>query len=504
MSFEVALASASLQPFDTTALEQLARTARDEGEEDRALPLIERALEKNPSARIWQWKGLLERSIDDLEAAMASFAEAARLEPANVGIAHGYARVAMEAGVDAQPLYERARALAPQDGAVLIGLAAARAAVGNGERGAAELAAALDSSPMWLAGHEQLAQLLSTAGRSEEVTASLERALDRFPQAAALWEALLKVQVRRRAYEPLKEIVERAEAAGVSSTEFAIYRGIHAAEFSEETYPPALFDGDPPAAAEMLGLWRIRHLLRVSEVEAALPLIDRELERDGQNAETWAYASTAWRLAGDPRSEWLEGDPRLVSVIGLSDDLPPSETLASTLRSLHVAKGEYLDQSVQGGTQTDGPLLSRIDPVIRELRKAIVGAVEKHVAELPPHDPKHPTLRHPRNRRVRFSGSWSVRLRSGGRHSNHVHPLGWISSALYIALPPRLADEPEDAGWLTLGQPDGSLEINLPPWRKIEPRVGQLVLFPSTMWHGTVPFKQGERLTVAFDIAPPL
>jgi Putative 2OG-Fe(II) oxygenase len=192
-----------------------------------------------------------------------------------------------------------------------------------------------------------------------------------------------------------------------------------------------------------------------------------------------------------------------VNVIDLPAALPPVETVAETLRALHVARGEYLDQSVRGGTQTDGPLLSRVDPVIRQVRGAIVGAVETYRAQLPPIDPGHPLLRHSRDRRIRFAGSWSVRLRSGGHHSNHIHPLGWISSALYLALPDHSAGETEDAGWFTLGEPDGKLGLELSPWRKIEPKPARLVLFPSWMWHGTVPFKEGERLTMAFDVAPP-
>jgi hypothetical protein len=243
-------------------------------------------------------------------------------------------------------------------------------------------------------------------------------------------------------------------------------------------------------------------LLRVGAIDAVLPLIDGELERN-QSGDLWAYASTAWRLADDPRRDWLESDPRLVSVTDIMDLLPPLDTLAATLRALHNAKGEYLDQSVRGGTQTDGPLFSRVDPVIRQLRQAIVTAVERHIAQLPPHDPRHPTLRHPRNRKIRFSGSWSVRLRAKGHHSNHVHPQGWISSALYVALPPKDPTEPKDSGWLTLGQPDELLGIDLAPWRTIEPKAAHLALFPSGMWHGTVPFRDGERLTVAFDVAPP-
>jgi hypothetical protein len=105
---------------------------------------------------------------------------------------------------------------------------------------------------------------------------------------------------------------------------------------------------------------------------------------------------------------------------------------------------------------------------------------------------------------VRFSGSWSVRLRGGGRHANHVHPKGWISSALYIGLPDRAQGDADDAGWFTVGEPQEALGLNLMPRLKIEPKPGHLVLFPSWMWHGTVPFADGERLTVAFDVRPPI
>ena len=37
----------------------------------------------------------------------------------------------------------------------------------------------------------------------------------------------------------------------------------------------------------------------------------------------------------------------------------------------------------------------------------------------------------------------------------------------------------------------------------VEPAPGKLVLFPSYMWHGTIPFTDpSTRLSVAFDLAP--
>ena len=42
-----------------------------------------------------------------------------------------------------------------------------------------------------------------------------------------------------------------------------------------------------------------------------------------------------------------------------------------------------------------------------------------------------------------------------------------------------------------------------PDLARIQVRVGRLVLFPSYMWHGTVPFEADQpRMTVAFDVVP--
>jgi Putative 2OG-Fe(II) oxygenase len=174
--------------------------------------------------------------------------------------------------------------------------------------------------------------------------------------------------------------------------------------------------------------------------------------------------------------------------------------LAQILRELHQARSAHLDQSVRGGTQTDGVLLSRIEPEIRQLQAALLEAVSAYISALPAVDPTHPTLRQKRDQRPRFSGSWSVRLSSQGFHANHIHPAGWISSALYIALPPP-GKGPE--GWLEFGVPQCELGLGIEPTQRIEPKPGRLVLFPSTMWHGTVPFNDGERLTIAFDVARP-
>ena len=502
MTFKTALHAAIARPTDADALAELAESALTEGEEEQAIPILVRALEKNTTAQLWQWKGLLERSLDEHEQALGSFEHASRLEPASARIAHGHARVALEAGVPVESLYERARALAPGDGSVLIGLAAARLAAGRGEAAEAELDRALEGSPLWIEGHHQLGQLRSMLGRPGDASASLHRALRGLPNESRLWRALFDLRIKTDDFDELAKDVAAARKTSADPWLLKMHEAIATAEMGGISPADRLFDEIVRAMGESaLAVWRIRHLLRTRRYEPALTLIDRQLEGPGA-AVIWPYAGLAWRLTGDARWDWLEGGGKLVSIVDLSDRLPPLDLLSDSLRSIHKSRGEYLDQSVRGGTQTDGPLFSRIEPQIRRLRSAVVEAVGTYSAQLPPIDADHPLLRFRRDRRVRFAGSWSVRLKEEGFHVSHVHPQGWISSALYVALPHGLEAEKKE-GWLQIGAPRSDLALDLEPVAHIKPEPGKLVLFPSWMWHGTTPFPAGERLSVAFDVAPP-
>lgn len=501
MSFASAMRAAVADSTDPDALADLASHALKEGEEEQALPLIARALQRVPTAQLWQWKGLLERSLDEHREALESFRAAARLDPDDAIIAHGLARVALEAGVPAEKPYEQARALAPTDGSVLVGLAAARLAAGRGEKAEAELDAALLRSPLWIEGHDQLAQLRSMLGRPQQAAASLERALAAMPDQVRLWQALFELRVKSEDFAGLDAAVAAARHLLAEQSPAPMYEAIAASELGLSERADRLFEQVGSGRDDPLVVWRIRHLLRSGRVEQAISVIDREL--DGPRAAAiWPYADIAWRLAGDARRNWLECGGKLVAVFDLKGKLPPLDRLSDVLRSIHKARGEYLDQSLRGGTQTDGPLFSRIEPEIRALREAVVEAIETYVAQLPPPDPAHPLLRHRRDRRIRFAGSWSVRLKEEGFHVSHVHPQGWVSSALYIALPPSAGPESK-WGWLQIGEPRPELGVGLEPSTYVRPEPGRLVLFPSWMWHGTIPFPAGERLTVAFDVAVP-
>ena len=502
--FEAILVTAQKPGADPELLEQLARVSLEAGEEERAVPLIRDVADRSGNPRLWQWTGILERALDEHEQALVAFQAAAGLDSANASIAHGHARVALEAGLPAVDLFRNALQLSPTDGEVLLGYAAALLAADKGEQAEAVLDQVLARSPFWLEGHAQLAQLRSKLGRRELTTRSIEQAIGSNPDAEPLWATLFGILLSAQDFAGLEEVIARSRSYQISSRLRLSYGAIAAAELGKTHLADRLFGQMSDELRSSVEVWRVRHLLRTGRILQVIAALDNALQSDG-SAHFWPYASVAWRLAADARWEWLEGElDRLVSIIDLTPGVPNLGELEGSLRRLHHLKGEYLDQSVRGGSQTDGPLFARIDRPIRALRSAVVGAVRKHVEQLPPPDAHHPLLGAAQDRRVRFSGSWSVLLDAGGHHSNHVHPQGWISSAFYVAVPEGQPDAGRHAGWLILGEPQKELGVHLPPFRHIEPRPGRLVLFPSWMWHGTVPFKKGERLTVAFDVSPPI
>ena len=213
----------------------------------------------------------------------------------------------------------------------------------------------------------------------------------------------------------------------------------------------------------------------------------------------WPYCSLAWRLLGDPSALWLEGDPGFAATIDLDIEETEISDLAVFLRSLHRMNAPYPEQSVRNGRQTDRNLLLHHDQCIMALRERLTAEVIAWRDNLPESDTHHPLLsRKPES--ICYTGSWSVQLAEGGHHSAHTHPKGWASSAFYVALPRHMGND--HGGELALGIPPPELGLSLQPETYIQPKTGRLVLFPSTSWHGTVPFAGEERLTLAFDIAP--
>jgi hypothetical protein len=175
--------------------------------------------------------------------------------------------------------------------------------------------------------------------------------------------------------------------------------------------------------------------------------------------------------------------------------------------ALHGQGNHPLDQSLRQGTQTSRNLLVKAGPRVALLLGLFVAALEQFRSEVIEKLPAtgvagaHP-LKARNESPAKIVGCWSVRLRRGGFHVNHIHPEGWLSSAFYLSVPAEVSDAGRRAGWLKFGEPRFAVP-GLEPTGFVQPAPGRLVLFPSYLWHGTQPLSADEpRLSVAFDAVP--
>ncbi|MBA4012067.1 MAG: hypothetical protein C0481_09405 [Phenylobacterium sp.] len=246
--------------------------------------------------------------------------------------------------------------------------------------------------------------------------------------------------------------------------------------------------------------------LALGDCAAAAQIAQQLLTENPIDQEAAAVLATAWRAGGDERYRGLWDYDALVraQTIDTPDGWSSLEAYLADLRvalaELHALQAHPVEQSVRGGTQTSQNLLASEHPAIRAFFQAVEGPIAAYRAVIG----KGGDMFRARNDGGhRILGAWSVRLRPGGFHVDHIHPQGWISSACYIDVPQALGDEADRAGWLRFGAPPIPTRPTLAAEHFVRPQPGLLALFPSYMWHGTVPFGGDQvRTTIAFDIAP--
>jgi Tfp pilus assembly protein PilF len=349
-------------------------------------------------------------------------------------------------------------------------------------------------------GHQTLSSLLPQIGRRAEALESYTAALTKRPDVGMLWVSALGAARGHLDWPALLALARDAEARFGKDTMITVYHALALSGLERDAEArDVLVDAlsvEPDYAPARTTLAHV--LVRLGDYRAAEAEALQATMLAPHDQAAWALLTAIWRVRSDAREAWLADYGRHVLVMDVQG--VDWGALGENLKRRHRMLAAPGDQSLRGGTQTRGTLFNSPDPAIVSLVSAIQRPAAAALAVLST-DATHPFLSR-NSKRIAFSGSWSVRLRSQGFHISHVHPEGWLSSALYVDLPPEVGGD-GNAGALAFGVPDAALKLTLEPRRVVRPSVGQLVLFPSYFWHGTLPFEsEQDRLTVAFDALP--
>jgi len=243
-------------------------------------------------------------------------------------------------------------------------------------------------------------------------------------------------------------------------------------------------------------------LMRMARAEEALKILAPLRAKEPGLQQAITYETMALKQLGDPQHDWLCDYARHVQPYDLSAPSGYSsigafnQELSALLRGMMDAHHHPLEQSLRGGSQTSNNLVYSEHPLLQTYFAALDEPIRAYVAAIGA-DRAHPLWRDPARRPI-LSGCWSVLLRPNGFHVNHTHPNGWLSSSYYVSLPASVNADSQE-GWIKFGEPRWPTP-GCRVERVVQPKEGRLVLFPSYMWHGTIPFTSGERMTAPFDV----
>ena len=160
-----------------------------------------------------------------------------------------------------------------------------------------------------------------------------------------------------------------------------------------------------------------------------------------------------------------------------------------------------LDNSVlTAGFDLDGVFPAQRDPFTR-LEAMIRRGIDDYMAALPD-DPSHPYIAS-RPRRW-WLKAWGTALESGGWQASHLHMEGWMSGTYYVNVPDAVRHGNGEAGHLLFGRPPERMPLTAARrTMTVRPQEGLTVMFPSYVFHQTVPFASDQpRITISYDLRP--
>jgi uncharacterized protein (TIGR02466 family) len=436
-----------------------------------------------------------------------------RADPANADALHLLGLIAQHAGLseEAAKMIRRAidlNPMAPSYWANLASVSEQQGEYDEAERCARE---ALAIDPNHGTALHCLGNALRAGDRYEEAAQCYELATASIADDAALWSNLGSTLLTLHRHEPAIEAFRRALALSPGQAEMHSNLGNALAAGGDPDGAIAAHEAairvDPGFTAAYTNLAGV--LLQAGRAAEAAGTLTDCLGVEPGHTKALSLLAIAAREAGDDETR-----RRLMDYDGLMaarrcaappgyDSLEAFNTaLVEHVLAHPTLAWERVSKTTRKGSQS-GELLDDAPGPVAALETLIREAVTDYIERLPQDSDQPFVAARPDEWKLTI---WGVVLEEAGCQGTHLHPTGWLSGVYYAAVPPATPGAPADAGYIEFGRPPEDFPLSREAdVRTVEPRPGELVLFPSYFHHRTMPFEgEGQRVSIAFDVMPPV
>lgn len=439
------------------------------------------------------------QELGKLEAAKASYRQAIATKPDYAKAYSNLGNTLKKLGnlEEAEASYRQAIELKPDFAGAHYNLAVTLEELDRVEDSEASYRQAIALKPDYAEAHNNLGVTLKELGRLEEAEASYRRAIGLKPDFAEAHNNLGVTLKELGRLEEAEASYTQAIALKPDYSEALLNRG--QLFFDKGEFEVALRDFDFCNTQDSRA-GALTCLVVLGRIEEIYERIEAQAELDDENIKVAAISSfIADQHKKDTAHKFCKNPLDFLHFSNIASHIEdPDSYIMDMVKELGDVKSvwEPLNQSIHKGFQSQSNFFENPTGKFIGLKSIIINEINSYYLKFKNEScsfiQKWPSENN-------LSG-WYVILKKQGYNFPHIHPAGWLSGVIYLKVAP------------SVGKNEGAIEFCLGGGHYSDansskvthnPQMGDIVLFPSSLHHRTVPFTTDtDRIVVAFDLCP--
>jgi len=358
---------------------------------------------------------------------------------------------------------------------------------------------AIEINPNHFSAHYRLGNIFKELKNYQKAKDCYEKAIAINPNYASAHNNLGVISKKLGENQKAKDCFEKAIAIDPNYQAALINRG--KILFEQREFELSLVDFDncntfESRAFSLVSLYALGH------IDEIYKRIEENSQLDEKNIRVAAFSSfIANKEKKNTAQNFCPNPIDFIHHSNLSSHLQNFNSFTKeVIKELHNTPiiWEPFGKTTLGGFQSKSNLFIKPQKKLQNLKSIIITEIESYYLKF-----KNETCSFIKKWPSKYDlAAWHVILKKQGHQNLHIHPGGWLSGVIYLKVVPSFKKN------------EGAIEFSLNGERYYDaespkvvypPKTGDIVLFPSSLHHRTIPFSTDtDRISIAFDLMPNL